>query len=402
MDQKTTFYDRNILVVDDSPVIRTLIQKVLQEGGYTNVDTAENGKDALEKTHQKNYDLILTDFDMPEMNGEALVDALRQQYQQDIIIIVLSAQASKQKIVEMMRKADDYIIKDDMELIKADIFFVLQKCFENHEIRKQNERLLAELIERDKHMQIELETARALLAEFKNLHRVTSKTFRMCFYNVMSNTIGGDFFTAQRLSDHHIGVLLGDISGHGIPAALLMLVFKNASLEAINEGFQQENPTAATMKILNKKLTKLFPEAKYATISYFILNEENQTIMYTNEFQNPILYYHNGKLDEIDNGILKLIGIYDEETLPPEAFQFKTDILPLSKGERIFLFTDGIIEGKNPDTGEEFGLERLKSFLLQYSDLLLSQTIKETLKHFYHFTKNKGEDDITFLGIELA
>jgi len=396
---KKNYKDKHILVVDDSPVIRTLIQKCLIEEGYQYVDIAENGKDALQKCDQKSYDLILTDFDMPEMNGEELVTALRHRYGDNIIIIVLSAQASKQKIVEMMRKADDYIIKDDIEIIKADIFFVLQKCFENHETKKENERLLAELMERDKHMQIELETARALLGEFKELHRVTSKTFQLAFYNTMSNTIGGDFFTAQRLDNSHIGVLIGDISGHGIPAALLMLVFKNAALEAIQEGFKREKPTASTLKILNDRLNVLFPETKYATISYLILDEETNKICYTNEFQNPILYCHDNTIDELDNGKIKLIGIYNEEIMPPETFLFNEDCFLLKPGEKIFLFTDGIIEARNPETGEEFGLERLKHLLLQHASLPLSEAMKQTLKAFYTFTRQQVTDDITFLGI---
>jgi len=399
VSQTKTFKDRSILVVDDSPVIRTLIQKCLREEGYQNVDTAENGRAALEKCDQTHYDLILTDFDMPEMNGEELVNALRNRYGEDIIIVVLSAQASKQKIVEMMRKADDYIIKDDIEIIKADIFFVIQKCFENYETKKENERLLVELMEKDKHMQIELETARALLGEFKELHKVTSKVFQLAFYNSMSNTIGGDFFTAQRLDEYHIGTLIGDIAGHGIPAALLMLVFKNAALEAIHEGFLSDTPTSSTMKILNKKLIKLFPDTKYATISYLLLDERNSTITYTNEFQNPILYYHNNAIEELDNGKIKLIGIYDEDIMGPEAFDFQADTLTLSPGEKIFLFTDGIIEAKNPDTGEEFGLERLKTLLSQYGSLPLSECIKTVLKNFYTFTRQQVTDDITFLGI---
>ncbi|MCX7882201.1 MAG: fused response regulator/phosphatase [Brevinematales bacterium] len=396
------YKEKRILVVDDSPVIRTLIQKCLTEEGYKYVDTAENGRDALEKCQKDPYDLVLTDFDMPEMNGEELVTALRNRYNNEIIIVVLSAQASKQKIVEMMRKADDYIIKDDIEIIKADIFFVIEKCFDTHETRKENERLLAELMERDKHMKIELETARALLGEFKELHKVTSKTFQLAFYNSMSNTIGGDFFTAQRLDNSHIGVLIGDISGHGIPAALLMLVFKNAALEAIQQGFKAEKPTATTMKILNTKLNVLFPETKYATISYLILNEEDRTVCYTNEFQNPILYSHDGVIEELDNGKLKLIGIYNEDIMPAETFQFHQDCFSLKPGEKIFLFTDGIIEARNPDTGEEFGLERLKSLLTTYASLSLSETMKQTLKIFYAFTKQQVTDDITFLGISTA
>ncbi len=145
MKELEKYFDKIIYVVDDSPVIRTLISNCLIEAGFKNVIMCENGKDAITKIEQNKVDMVITDYDMPEMNGEELVDALRQKYGNDIIIIVLSAQTSKQKIVEMMRKADDYIIKDEIDLIKSDIFFVIKKCFENYDLKKENEKLLAEL-----------------------------------------------------------------------------------------------------------------------------------------------------------------------------------------------------------------------------------------------------------------
>ncbi len=290
MAELNKYYDKQIFVVDDSPVIRTLIANCLKEEGFQNVEMCENGKDALSKIEQiKNVDLVITDYDMPEINGEELVDKLRGKYGNDILIVVLSAQTSKQKIVEMMRKADDYIIKDEIDMIKSDIFFVIQKCFENFELRKENERLLTELKEKDKKMRIELETAKTLLAEFKELNDVKSSVFKITYYNKMSNTIGGDFLTFRRLDQNKIGVLMGDISGHGIPAALLMLVFKNAVIEAM----EKHTSTCETMADINKKLSHLFPESKYATISYIILDELEKKIIYTNEFQNPILYIKN-------------------------------------------------------------------------------------------------------------
>ncbi len=398
---KKNFFQKQILVVDDSPVIRTLIANFLKESGYQYVDMAENGRVALECFEKKRYDLVLTDFDMPEMNGEALVDALRQKYQDNLLIVVLSAQASKQKIVEMMRKADDYIIKDDMEIIKADILFVLQKCFETFEIAKENERLLRELQEKDHKMQIELETARDLLLEFKEIQKVSSNRFQMCFYNVMSNTIGGDFFTAVRLSPSRIGLLLGDISGHGIPAALLMLSFKDIAVASIRNGFSSPDPTVETMRLLNQRLLRTFPESKYATISYLILDEEEGKVIYTNEFQNPILYQkQDGSIEELDNGHVKLIGMYTDDIL--EEFEdFEAGVLPLEANERIFLFTDGITEGKNPKTGEEFGLDGLKRAIQKYAGLPINEQMKSVLKEFYTFIHNETQDDITFLGVSL-
>lgn len=402
MKELEKYFDKIIYVVDDSPVIRTLISNCLIEAGFKNVIMCENGKDAITKIEQNKVDMVITDYDMPEMNGEELVDALRQKYGNDIIIIVLSAQTSKQKIVEMMRKADDYIIKDEIDLIKSDIFFVIKKCFENYDLKKENEKLLAELKERDKRIKIELETAKTLLAEFKEIENIKSSVFKLTYFNKMSNTIGGDYFTIRRLTENKIGVLMGDISGHGIPAALLMLVFKNAVIEAMEDNKNKDKPTCATMSEINSKLTTLFPDSKYATISYLILDENEKSITYTNEFQNPILYIQqNGEIKEIDNGNYKLIGIYTEEMLG-KKIEFKCDKLKINSGEKIILFTDGIIEARRPETDEEYGIDRVKNILQKNYKEPITNLIKLILQDFYSFTKQKVEDDITIFGLELA
>lgn len=402
MKELERYFNKIIYVVDDSPVIRTLISNCLIEEGFKNVIMCENGKDAITKIEQNKVDMVITDFDMPEMNGEELVDFLRQKYGNDIIIIVLSAQTSKQKIVEMMRKADDYIIKDEIDLIKSDIFFVIKKCFENYELRKENEKLLAELKERDKRIKIELETAKTLLSEFKEIENIKSSVFKLTYFNKMSNTIGGDYFTIRRLTENKIGILMGDISGHGIPAALLMLVFKNAVIEAMEKNKNKDKPTCATMGEINLKLSTLFPDSKYATISYLILDENEKSITYTNEFQNPILYIQkNGEVKEIDNGNYKLIGIYTEEMLG-KKIEFNCDKLKINSGEKIILFTDGIIEARNPENEEEYGIERIKNILQKNYTSSITDLIKIVLQDFYNYTKQKVEDDITIFGLELA
>ncbi len=218
----------------------------------------------------------------------------------------------------------------------------------------------------------------------------------------MSNTIGGDYFTIRRLTENKIGVLMGDISGHGIPAALLMLVFKNAVIEAMEDNKNKDKPTCATMSEINSKLTTLFPDSKYATISYLILDENEKSITYTNEFQNPILYIQqNGEIKEIDNGNYKLIGIYTEEMLG-KKIEFKCDKLKINSGEKIILFTDGIIEARRPETDEEYGIDRVKNILQKNYKEPITNLIKLILQDFYSFTKQKVEDDITIFGLELA
>ena len=385
---------KKILVVDDSPLIRAMLSKALRERGYFSVSEAADGLEARELIENDRFDMVLSDYDMPNMNGGELLAYIKDNYP-EILVVMLSGQTDKDTVVHLMRSAENYIVKDEMQHIREEIFFVIEDVFERDRLKKENKRLLRELQAKDVRMKRELETARYLLEEILPRRIPVSRVFEIKVFNRPSNVIGGDYFQITRMGDD-LYTLVADIAGHGVPAALLMLTMKNAVSGVLKSGLE----TDRVLDELNLKLMTAFPESSYATVSGLRLNERDRSITYTNEFQNPIILVKpDGTVEELDNGKIKFLGIMirgvNDETRPSMV----SDRLQLQPGEKIFIFTDGIVEATAGD--EMFGHDRVKEVLGRNASNSVEMAIRDLFAEMSRFCGRKMDDDITVIGIGL-
>jgi two-component system chemotaxis response regulator CheY len=104
---------KRILFVDDSPTMRRIIANTLNKIGIERYDQAENGLDALEKLHEKKYDLLLTDWNMPEMNGKELIEFIRgQEHLKNLPILMITTRGMEEDVLTAIRAGvNGYIVK---------------------------------------------------------------------------------------------------------------------------------------------------------------------------------------------------------------------------------------------------------------------------------------------------
>lgn len=132
-----------ILVADDDSFVREMLSAILESVGYT-VDTASNGVEALEKFHSgKNFDLILSDMNMPEMSGLDIIKEIRGNDNKVPIIILTGNNEISIAIDALKSGANDYLLKD--ENIQDVILISIDKVIENYRLKKQNIELLQDL-----------------------------------------------------------------------------------------------------------------------------------------------------------------------------------------------------------------------------------------------------------------
>ena len=107
--------DKNIriLIVDDFATLRMSLKSVLEQLGYPEMDEAKDGQEAIDKLKEKDYDLIISDIDMPVMNGFELLDYVKKDDNlKNIPVIFITAEAEREKIVESIKAGlDAYITK---------------------------------------------------------------------------------------------------------------------------------------------------------------------------------------------------------------------------------------------------------------------------------------------------
>jgi len=201
--------------------------------------------------------------------------------------------------------------------------------------------------------------------------------------------VGGDYYDFIQVSEKEIAVCIGDVSGKGLPAALLV-----GNLQATIRG-QCIIPSTCSERIVraNRLLFESTDSSKFATFFYGLLDIGNGSFCYCNAGHNyPLLFHKQGKYDLLDTGGIILGGI-------PE-YSFEEKKTKLESGDILFLYSDGVSEAMSPDEvefGEEEIIELIKNNLELTSTGLLEK-IKDAIKS--HAGKAPQSDDITMVIIK--
>jgi sigma-B regulation protein RsbU (phosphoserine phosphatase) len=208
-------------------------------------------------------------------------------------------------------------------------------------------------------------------------------------YNFPTEEVSGDYYDWVKIYDDQIGLVIADVSGKGVPAALLM-AFLRASLRAATHiGY---SPHISMAKV-NYLLWESIERNQFVTAFYGVLDVTNKTLAYTNAGHNPpILLDKEGNFTFIERGSVPL-GMFRDT-------RYHEYYLTTNPGELLVLYTDGVTEAQNPQ-GEEFGRERLAEAVKKYRHLDARQLITTVHKEVIDWTDGRGAtDDVTFFVIK--
>ncbi len=214
--------------------------------------------------------------------------------------------------------------------------------------------------------------------------------------------VSGDFYNIFKLDEDRIGMYIGDVSGHGVPAAMLT-VFLNQSIKTVQELDGSRCEVIKPSKVLENLYESYnrvnFKDEVYILVLYVIYNIKTKELTYSSAGMNaqPLIVKRNGEIIEIDTTglpICKLINI------TPANYTDKT--IQLVNGDKVFFYTDGLIEPYDNKTGEIFTLEYLKEFLLKNNGSSCSKLYNEIDKKIKNISGNSGlKDDITFFTLHI-
>jgi serine phosphatase RsbU (regulator of sigma subunit) len=199
--------------------------------------------------------------------------------------------------------------------------------------------------------------------------------------------VAGDFYDFLQVDNRHVGILIADVSGHGVPAALVASMVK-VGIAAQNE---HANDPARVLAGLNSILLGKL-QAQFVTAAYLYLDLDAGIGRYSAAGHPPLMHYTSADQmvhDVVENGLI--LGIMPVAT-------YETRILSIAKGDRFLLYTDGVVEAARD--GEEFGAERVKRILAQPvpADQLCGLLDREVSS----WTRGVASDDITIVAVEVA
>ncbi|HOL42138.1 MAG TPA: SpoIIE family protein phosphatase, partial [Methanospirillum sp.] len=199
--------------------------------------------------------------------------------------------------------------------------------------------------------------------------------------------VGGDFYDFIPVGDDEWGLVIADVSGKGVPAALFMAL----SRTLIRVSATWRSDPASAIKEANSLICRDSKASMFVTLFYLVIDNLKRKITYVNAGHNPPLML-TGQDSDITllraEGIA--LGIIDEIDLD-------SNTVDLKKGDLVTLYTDGVTEAMNKD-GEEYGMERFITVLKQNRDRELSQLIEAIIASIKDFTKDAPQsDDITLI-----
>lgn len=210
---------------------------------------------------------------------------------------------------------------------------------------------------------------------------------------VPMSAVAGDFYDFLVVDDKRIGVLIADVTGHGVPAALIASMLK----VAFAAQFAHADDPARVLTGLNRALCGKFEE-HFVTAAYLFADLDKNILRYSAAGHPPLLLAsrsHNGVREIEQNGLM--LGMF------PEASYSSTEI-PVRPGDRCLLCTDGVFEAKNSQQ-EEFGKSRSKSFFCAHSDSpagrFANALLDEISRFAGHDSGRAREDDITLLVLDF-
>jgi len=213
--------------------------------------------------------------------------------------------------------------------------------------------------------------------------------FDISAYNFPTEEVSGDYYDWVLIYEDQIALVIADVSGKGVPAALLM-AFLRASLRAASHiGYAPQ----ISMAKVNYLLWESIERNQFVTAFYGILDTGNRTLSYANAGHNPpLLLNAKGESRFIERGGLPL-GMFRDT----RYHQYYLSFVP---GDVLVLYTDGVTEATNP-AGEEFGRDRLAKAVAATAGLTARDLIISLQNEVLSWTDGKGaSDDITFFVIK--
>ena len=382
-----------ILSVDDELDLEVLLtqyfRRQIRKGEYE-FAFAHNGLEALQKLLETpDFDIILSDINMPEMDGLTLLAKVNELKNPAMKCIMVSAYGDMDNIRSAMNKgAFDFATKPiDLDDLSRTIEKAIEQVRYIRESQQEHNQL--ESIKND--LAIAGEIQQTILPRsfppFPELTEVVDIYASM----TPAKDVGGDFYDFFQIDDERIGLVIADVSGKGVPASLFMAVSRTLLRATALRGVS----SAECLTYANKLLCKESLDSMFVTVFYGIYHYKTGMMDYTNAGHNPPYLLRGGRTVEcLPVASNFVVGVFDD-------IEFESNTLTFGIGDTLLLYTDGVTEAFN-DKREQFSESNLQDILASMHE---SSSAKEVVTSVLQSVKifsgdNPQSGDITLLSLQ--
>ena len=380
-----------ILSVDDETDLELLLtqyfRRKIRKGEYE-FFFAHNGLEALQVLlKHPDIDIILSDINMPEMDGLTLLTKINEMRNPSLKCIMVSAYGDMDNIRHAMNNgAFDFATKpidlDDLQL-------TIDKAVEQIAFIRSAQKEHAALVDIQGDLTVAREIQHAILPRSYKLKMEDADKVDIYASMVAAKDVGGDFYDFFPIDDHRIGFTMADVSGKGVPAAIFMAVSRTLVKATGLRGL----PSNECMVIVNNMLCGESVDSMFVTVFYGIYDLRTGMIDFTNAGHNPPYILHaDGTAEMLATKANLVLGAV-------EGIPFTNESMQLNPGDAIVMYTDGVTEAENIDH-DQFGESRLEAVLATLKGSQSEQIVETINSEVKKFAGDAPQsDDITQLVI---
>lgn len=365
-----------IIVIDDNANDLAVTRRFLDRKGY-DVTIASSGEEGLELANRIAPDAFVVDYRMPGMNGFEVTRRIKSDPQlQTIPVLMLTGADAPNTVVESLSVgADDFVTKgSDLEILLARVRALLRVKAYQDQLRKLNQQITRDL-------QIARRVQQALVPQ--GLFRSPRIEIRSAY--MPSEALSGDFYDYFLLDDS-VYLFVADVSGHGLPAAILVSLLKSYIHTEADPGTR----LSEFMKGLNDFLFSVSLPTQFATAQLFRLDAHGN-LAYSNAAHPPFLLFQRSKRKTtLFEQPSYLLGAMPEMTYDDQTMK-------VAPGDTLFIYTDGLTDRRDK-SGNFYDIERIAGLLDNAGDADLTTVYDRIYDDVRDFgATEEFKDDIAFV-----
>jgi serine phosphatase RsbU (regulator of sigma subunit) len=417
--QETASPPGKILLIDDSFIILDAVSAFLEDMGWT-VLTAQSGEQALKIASTPDLDLVVSDLNMPDMNG---IEVFRRIYAMDpmLPVIILSEEGAIAQVLESVHAGVfDFVPKSDhARMLPAAVTRAVAHCRilrENQRLSQdlirvneglerrvaEQARLLEERLRREAALEKEAELAPLRKEVEIARHIQTSilpkehsvRRLEVAAKMITASEVGGDYYDVRPTNDGcWLGI--GDVAGHGLEAGLVMLMIQSglSSLIFQNPNVLPHQLLPALNRMLFENLRLRMGRDDHATLTMFRFFSDGR-LTYAGAHEDIILCSKTGEVrTTLTHGTW--VGISNDI-----SHELESRTIQLTEGDLIVLYTDGIPEARR---GHEcFGMPRLIAEVEKRHTQPVEEILEGIMRTVFDFCSGSPQDDATMLVLRYA
>ena len=380
-----------ILLVDDEKVVRMVTKRRLERMGHSILE-AEDGREALEILRAEMVDLVISDWMMPGMDGLALCEAVKSDDDlRSTYIILMTALDQPAQIAEgLTRGADDFMTKSASEQeIGARVNAGLRTCQLIKELAYSNEVILRQ----QQALDAELQSAGEFVVSLLPAQGNPVPKVEVAWQYLPSSRLGGDLFQVTPWGNDYLGLMILDMSGHGIGPALRAV---SLAMTFREEHMLQRHPSFDPGEIIQRLNDEnpLTDQGEYFTIWVGRLHLPSGQLFYASAGHPGAILTRSGQS-------MQVLGAQSWPVGFGEGKLYQSQHITLTSGDRLHLYSDGIYEVLSPK-GQMWGCEGLQQSCLQAHEESLEKALNRIMSQSKTWQNQETfGDDVALVGVEI-